>query len=61
MNKLKTIRKQSGLKVKEIAEKMGVSRLTLWNYENGKRKPTFETIVKLSKIYGVSVSDFVSD
>lgn len=61
MAKLKAIREQSGLKAKDVAAKLGVTRSTLWHYEKGKRKPTFEMMVKLAQLYGVSVADFVDE
>lgn len=61
MAKMKAIREQSGLKAQDVAAKLGVTRTTLWHYEAGKRKPTFEMMVKLAKIYGVSVADFTDE
>lgn len=58
MAKLKAIREQTGKKAKEVAAAVGITRGTLWNYETGKRKPTFDMMVKLAAVYGVSVADF---
>lgn len=59
MEKLKQIREKKELSIKEVASKLKISRITLWNYENGKRKPSFETLIKLSKIYDCTVEDFI--
>lgn len=59
MTRMREIRQQSGLKIRDIVEHLGITRVTLWNYETGKRKPTFDMMVKLAAIYGVSVSAFV--
>ena len=61
MNNLKTIRKRSKKAQKDIAAALGVSRATLWNYETGHRKLAFDIAVKLAKIYGCSVADFVDE
>ena len=61
MIQLKKYRLKSGLKISAIIAKVGISRETLYNYEIGKKKPKFETMVKLAKIYGCSVSDFVDE
>jgi len=58
MKSLKQFRQAKKLLVKDIAEQLGISRITLWQYENDKRKPSFETLVKLAKIYGCKVDDF---
>ena len=59
MNRLKTVRQNSGLKQKEVASALGISRGTLWCYEKGERKLSFDMAVKLAKIYGCSVEDFI--
>ncbi len=61
MVKLKEYRLKSGLKINAITARLGVSRETLYNYETGKKKPKFETMVKLAKIYGCEVTDFIDD
>lgn len=52
MEKLKHIREEKQLSIQEVANKLGISRITLWAYESGKRKPSFDTLIELSKIYG---------
>lgn len=47
---LKKKRQESGLKQQEIADMMEVNRVTYTNWENGKREPTLENVVKLAKI-----------
>ena len=61
MIKLKEYRLKSGLKISAIIARLGVSRETLHNYETGKKKPKFETMVKLAEIYGCTVTDFIDD
>jgi transcriptional regulator with XRE-family HTH domain len=39
---------------KEVAAKLGVSRGTIGMYETGKRNPDTETIIRLTKIFGVT-------
>lgn len=52
------LRKQNKLTQDEVAEKIGVSRLTYSRYENGERKPNLDIIKQLADIYGVS-SDYL--
>ncbi|NUJ17343.1 helix-turn-helix transcriptional regulator [Bacillus glycinifermentans] len=39
----------------EVAEQLGLSRTAYAYYEYGKREPNFETLIKLSDYYGVSL------
>ena len=57
MNKLQTLRKQSGMKQKEVAAALGVSRAALWYYETGGRKLSLDMAAKLAGLYGVSVDE----
>lgn len=50
---LKKVREEKGLSQKEVADKIGVNRVTLSNIENGKRKLDAVTLYKLSKLYNV--------
>jgi putative transcriptional regulator len=59
MNRLKTLRKASGMKQKDIAAALSISRGALWYYEKGKRKLSFDMAIKLAKVYNVSVADLV--
>lgn len=43
--------------VKEVAEALGVTRQTIWNYENDKRVPKDEMKVKIAKLYNSSVQE----
>lgn len=61
MAKLKQMREQCGLSVIQVAELMGLSRITVWSYESGKRNPSFEKLQKFAKIYGCTVNDFVEE
>lgn len=41
------------LKQQELADKLGVSRTTVWNWANGKTSPTSVQLQKISIITGV--------
>lgn len=52
---IKRLRKNKGLKQQEIAELLGVKRNTYSDWENGKREPSFENLVKLADLFDVSL------
>ena len=59
MNNLQTLRKQSGMKQKDVAAALGVSRVALWYYETGARKLTLDMAAKIAGVYGVSVDELL--
>lgn len=55
MLKLRELRKKCGLTMKELGMEIGVAESTVSQYETGKRQPDYETLLKLSEYFGVSV------
>lgn len=52
--KLKTLREQKGLTVKEVAAAVGVREKVMEQYESGKEIPKLKVIEKIVKFYGFS-------
>jgi len=55
MNRLKELRKKSGLTLDEISKKTGINRGTFSNYENEKTEPSIKTWSELADFFNVSV------
>ena len=53
--RLREIRKLSGLTMKELGIRIGVSESAISQYETGKRQPDYETLLKIADYFGVSV------
>ena len=58
---LKIMREKKGLRVKEVSNKLKISRITLWQWENGKRTPSIENLAELAKLYDCTIDDLVGD
>lgn len=54
-NQLKEMREEMNLSQEEAAEKIGISRCFLSELESGKKKPSFNTLMKLIDFYGKEV------
>lgn len=54
--RLKELRLKKGLTQTELGEKVGVKQNTFTNWENGKREPNFETLLKLASILNTTTS-----
>ncbi len=55
MKMLKKLRKERGLTQPDIAKLLGISYQAVANYENGRREPDNESLVKLANFFSVSV------
>lgn len=56
---LRKLRNDSGLTQKELGEKLGVVSTTVRNWENTKRQPSYEILIKLSEIFDVTVGQLL--
>ncbi len=56
--RLRELRLEKGLRLKDVAEAMGVTLRTISNYEAGIREPSLDMLIKLCKFFEVS-SDYL--
>jgi len=56
-DKLRAYRKDSDLKQKELADKIGVSQKAISSWEVGRSEPTMKEISKLCKVFDCTVED----
>lgn len=59
MNAIKKHRETAKLKQAELAEKIGISTVTLSRYENGEREPRVTELRKMSEIFGCTIDELV--
>ncbi len=57
--RLKELRKVNNYTQDYVAEVLGTTRQTYSHYETGRRKPSTETLYKLSGLYNISVDDLL--
>lgn len=55
MNRIRELRKELSLTMKELGRYIGVAESTISLYESGKREPDNKTLVKLADYFNVSV------
>lgn len=58
--KLKNARKMTGMSQEALAEKLGVSRQAVTKWETERGIPDIENMMILSKLFGISVDEFLS-
>ena len=59
MENLRRLRKAKGLTMKELGEMVEVSESMIGMIETGKRKPSFELLLKLGEVLDCSVDDLM--
>lgn len=57
--KLKEIRKSKGITQQKLAKELYITQQALCNYEQGKREPDVQMLIKLADYFGVSVDYLV--
>lgn len=55
MNRIRDLRRESGLSQKQLARKFNLSQQTISSYENCSREPDNETLKQLAAFFKVSV------
>jgi len=57
---LKHLRHKTGLSQKELSDKLQIGRSTLAEYERGKAEPNLDTLIKLAKLFAVSLDQLIA-
>lgn len=55
MIRIRELRKQKGYTLDEFSNMLGIARATLGFWEQGKFQPSNDMLIRLSRIFGVSV------
>lgn len=58
-DRLKDLRKRNGYTQKQLADMLNVSQNAIYNWENGKREPSINTIIKIAEALGVDIFDLI--
>ena len=57
---VKQLRQERGWSQQEVADRVGLNKMTISQYENGKRKPSFEMIEALAEVFHVDLNYLLS-
>ena len=58
MTRLKELRESKGMNMREVARQLNIPYTTYVNYEKGTREPNSEMLIKIARLYGVTI-DYV--
>lgn len=57
--RLKELRKAKGLTLEQLGNDIGTTRATLSNFENEKKKPSLDMVIKIADYFQVSIDYLV--
>lgn len=55
---IKILRKRAGLTQQQLSEKLNIGRISIADWENGKRIPSIETLINISNVLNCSITEF---
>lgn len=58
---IKICRIKAGMTQSELAILLGVSEMTISNYERGEREPSVAVLKRMAEIFGVTVDELIAD
>jgi len=61
MNSIKRLRIKNGYTQQEVAKKIGITQKSVSLYERNLNTPTAKNLMKLSKLFGITVDELLSD
>ena len=59
--KLKDIRLKKGMTLQEMADKVGISKAFYCQLENGKRRLSYDTAIKIASVFNKTPDDLFYD
>jgi transcriptional regulator with XRE-family HTH domain len=60
-SKLQDLRKSAGMSQEDLAERLGISRQAVSRWERGDALPDTDNLIRLSKLYSVSLDELVGN
>ena len=58
---IKYCRVRANMTQSELAILLGVTEVTISNYERGEREPSIDNLKKMAEIFGVTVDELIAD
>jgi transcriptional regulator with XRE-family HTH domain len=59
LTRIKEYRKENGVKIIDIARATGLTRKAIYEIENGRTLPRYQSLIKLADYFGLSVADYI--
>ena len=60
-NRIKRLRNARKMTQSEFAERLGVTKSAVSSYENGSRLPSYDVLIKISRIFNITIDSLLTD
>ena len=60
IRQLRCFREKMGWTQRDLAEKVGLSETTIWNYENGRREPRLQDLKKFAEVFNCTIDELIN-
>ena len=57
MNRLRALRISAGLKQKDVADRLGISQVSVWQWESGVTLPRADKLPAIAELYGCTIDE----
>lgn len=57
MNRLRALRISAGLKQKDVADRLGISQVSVWQWESGVSLPRADKLPAIAELYGCTIDE----
>jgi transcriptional regulator with XRE-family HTH domain len=61
MTTIRALRISAGLSQKEFAEALGLSQVSVWQWEHGESLPTADKLPAIAKVLGCTINELFND
>ena len=58
-NRFRGLRISAGLTQKEVADYLGISQVSVWQWENNENMPRADKLPAIAKLFGCTVNDLI--
>ena len=59
--KLREVRKKNKYSLEQVAAKVGISKVYIWQIENGKRRLNYSLAIKIAKVFDMKPDELFYD
>ncbi len=59
--KLRTLREREGLSLRQLGEKLDVSKNYIWTMEMGHKTPNIAMLIKIARLFNVTADQLIMD